>query len=140
MTHTDVIPTSASTASVGKGIRYVGKWAYAFSGIGQAGTSGDFDALSFTSGSGVIKARIYCSIDNDDLNAGTQVGWKIVLNNIQILVARVEATANDILDARLTPYVDLIIPPLTKVDVVAFSNATNVDTSFLLSGRVYGAE
>ena len=133
------LPPDASTASTGVGLRYISNWVYAFSGVGIAGTGGDFNALSFITGSGLIKARVYCSIDNDDLVAGNQIGWKINLNDIQILMARVQATANDILDARLTPYVDIIIPPLTKVDVIAFSNASAVDVSFLLSGRVYDA-
>ena len=54
MPETDTIPVSASVASTGKGIRYVGTHAYAYSGsVGV--DNNETTLLEFTTGTGYIK-------------------------------------------------------------------------------------
>ena len=61
MPETDVIPTSASVASTGPGIRYIGDHCYAMSGAitstGSA-TGADTSYLNFVTGTGYIVAKI----------------------------------------------------------------------------------
>ena len=56
MPETDVIPTSASVASTGLGIRYIGDYAYCLSGTFDANTNQQ-TVLDFTSGAGFIRAE-----------------------------------------------------------------------------------
>ena len=72
MPATDTIPVSASVASTGKGIRYIGDYAYAYSGtIEVTGTTTEITMLEFTTGSGLIKAELrFMSVEEggNDLN------------------------------------------------------------------------
>ena len=68
MPETDTIPVSASIASTGTGIRYIGDYAYAYSGIVQASGS-DTTALDFTTGSGVIVGVGYPTVNADQMGA-----------------------------------------------------------------------
>ena len=55
------VPPEASVASTGKGIRYVGNWAYAHSGSVtnvDTGAAAQTTILDFTSGSGFIVAKL----------------------------------------------------------------------------------
>ena len=55
MPETDTIPVSASIASTGKGIRYIGSHAYAYSGsVGV--DNNETTLLEFTTGAGYITA------------------------------------------------------------------------------------
>ena len=85
-----------------------------------------------------VKGRVYFSIDNDDLASGEQIGWKLMMNNQQVTMSRVEASATDIIDSALAPYFDIIIPPLTNLQAIAFTNASGVNCSIVFTGRVYG--
>ena len=53
MPETDTIPVSASVASTGLGIRYIGDWAFALSGIIGV-TNSETTLLEFNSGAGLI--------------------------------------------------------------------------------------
>ena len=57
MPETDTIPVSASVASTGKGIRYIGDYAYAYSGKIVINNE-TVDFLDFTSGAGYIVAKL----------------------------------------------------------------------------------
>ena len=57
MPETDTIPVSASIASTGKGIRYIGNWAYALSGKVACDNTGATIIESIT-GSGFIIANL----------------------------------------------------------------------------------
>ena len=67
MTDTDTIPVSASVASTGKGIRYIGDYAYAYSGNYEANTTVIEGIIDFTSGAGVIVVFVstqWCNISH----------------------------------------------------------------------------
>ena len=57
MPETDTIPVSASVASTGTGIRYIGDYAYAYSGVISVVDGNETELLGFTTGSGVIVAE-----------------------------------------------------------------------------------
>ena len=80
MPETDTIPVSASVASTGKGIRYIGNWAYALSGPVNVDNT-ETDLLNFTTGSGVIHATIqfnYIIISGDDFQ------YKVYFNDEEV--------------------------------------------------------
>jgi len=134
MTHTDVIPTSASTASTGLGIRYIAQWAYSLSGRIPVDNS-TITLTSFTSGAGVIIAQWtpgYADESADNMQ------FRVKFNGIDIYQTT--------LDSRVTyspyQYINLIIPPLTKVEVTCEnkSGSSEVNVISNITGRVYGAE
>ena len=65
MTEADVIQPSASVASTGLGIRYIGDYAYAYSGI-QSIDNNETTQLEFRTGGGVIVATILFNNLSDD--------------------------------------------------------------------------
>jgi len=136
MPHTDVIPTSASTASVGKGIRYIGNWAYAYSGPVGVPNS-ETILLDTVSGSGILKAIIqlaYGTPDSDNMQ------YKIYFNDLIVMQFSMSG-AVDVGNWQTMLY-NFIIPPLTKIKVTA-QNTTSVTERIqtaTITGRVYGAE
>ena len=84
MAHTDVIPTSASVASTGKGIRYIGDWAYAFSGDIDDAASGSAATtmLDFTTGSGIIIGQIGFT---EEAIAADNVFFKVIMNGETVI-------------------------------------------------------
>jgi len=134
MTAADVQP-SASVASTGKGIRYIGQHAYAYSGSVDVVNS-TVTLLEFTTGSGYIVGSFQPQYFD---NAGAEnFQFKVLFNSIQV--------AGCVLDKieGYTPFeeTELIIPPLTNVLITAI-NVSDADTrkmAAIIIGRVYGAE
>ena len=131
MPQTDTIPVSASTASTGLGIRYLGKWVYGYSGVLPGSTSADTDYLSFTSGSGIIVAQV----DMGSTNETTRKTVYISLNDIRIV-------HQDVDNAYSYPNKwPVIIPPFTKCLMsLRLGGDDGMSSWFTLTGRVYGAE
>ena len=133
MTETDVIPTSASVASTGKGIRYIGDHCYGYSGVlATAATPVTF--LDFTTGSGYIVMDLQCF--NHAINgAGNNIQYQVLLNDTMV-IAQTNFDQNN-------PYnrLRLVVPPFTRfvVQVDNLSGATD-DASVSVTGRVYGEE
>ena len=132
MPETDVIPTSASVASTGKGIRYIGDYAYAYSGIIGIPNS-DTTMLEFTSGSGILKANIHFYYTAD---SSVNMSYRVRLNNALILDYMVTGFGQD---TNHNPN-HLIIPPLTKVKISAEGASATTQQAVTLVGRVYGEE
>jgi len=135
MPHTDVIPTSASTASTGLGIRYVGHNAYAYSGsIDVDGT--ETTLLDFTTGAGYITAifqgMYYQNNETDNMEFNLKLNDNIVADFIM---------GDSTVPINLLP-IYLVIPPLTHVIV----NGQNIGSSspraigINMVGMVHGAE
>ena len=104
MPETDTIPVSASVASTGLGIRYIGDYAYAFSGpVQNAGTgSASTTLLNFTSGSGIIVGTVDFTNTNP---AGHDTYLDIFFNSVAISTTK-EA------NAALVPWrFHILIPP-----------------------------
>ena len=108
MPETDTIPVSASVASTGKGIRYIGNHAYAYSGVVAAGGTGaaDTEVLNFTSGAGFIECNLYWS--NNDASAN-DLFFDFKLNDVTVFLNKHGRTD----DSMTSPY-KMLIPPFTK--------------------------
>ena len=133
MTEADVIQPSASIASVGKGIRYIGDHCYGYSGVlASAATPVTF--LDFTTGSGYIVMDLQCF--NHAINgAGNNLQYQVFLNDIMV-IAQTNFDQNN-------PYnrLRLIVPPFTRYVVKVDNLSGAADTaSVSITGRVYGAE
>ena len=133
MTEADVIQPSASTASVGKGIRYIGQHCYAYSGVIAAGGTGsaDTEMLNFTSGAGLIECNLYWG--NNEASA-SDLFYDFKLNGISVYLNRHGRTD----DSMTSPY-KMIIPPFTEC-IFNLGTAGGGDMTLNLTGRVYGAE
>jgi len=137
MPETDTIPVSASIVSTGLGIRYIGNWAYAFSGKTIV-NSDNITFLDFTTGNGFIVAQIEWG--GDGIDSGN-VSYQIDLNGENVMYKRCAVGGSDNRnDFEIgTNRVQMLIPPLTRFELrVENSTASNYDSTVWLSGRVYG--
>ena len=134
-----IVPSTASIASTGKGIRYIGEHCYALSGEFAASSTDEVTSLSFTSGSGYITARFifYGYVHPTDPATGLTGSCKINFNDITVGILTVDTLSEG------TPvFTDLIIPPDTLVNVLLkpASQAASLDGFVTMTGRVYGAD
>ena len=86
MPDTDTIPVSASVASTGPGIRYIGDHAYGYSGVITQSTSFQ-NYFNFTSGAGYIVADINFAGDYDELST-SNITFRIQLNQVVVFIHR----------------------------------------------------
>jgi len=141
MPHTDTIPVSASIASTGKSIRYIGDHAYAYSGLLEV--SADIvTVLEFTTGSGYLVGEFQVNAGYDDDNAAgaaTPTVANISFNGLSIGIIGCGGQTPDRRPSSITQKV--VIPPNTEVVGTLDSSAT-ADHFYSLTfvGRVYGAE
>ena len=139
MTEADVIQPSASIASTGKGLRYVGGYVYAYSGaIELAATTTEYTMLEFNHKGGIIvgKLRIGSHEQTNDAIVG-----KLYFNN-QIIDGIYTDGTQDYPSVSAIEPIFFIIPPATevKVTIERLSGSTTPDMFAVLTGRVHGAE
>ena len=118
------------------GIELVGNHCYAYN-AGNVPAGQDLTGLEFTTGNYYSVVRIYTLYDAADVAANNEFGYRYEMNGSTIAFSRRKASANDIVDAPLPAYVDIIIPAYTEFKVIGFSNNSSVDMSFQLTGRIY---
>jgi len=137
MAKAEGIPPTASVASVGPGIRFIGNYVYAYSGVINASSSSAADTgmLDFTSGIGLIMGTIAFQTTEVASNA---IYLEVLFNGSTIIdgawdnSGSGQATAN-------TP-IDIVIPPETRVEVKwGITGGTGADATVQIIGRVYGA-
>jgi len=142
MPEPDTIPVSASVASTGKGIRYIGNHCYAYAGEHTANTT-TATLLDFTTGSGYIvgEFRLAGFADMGSPATGALASMRVKFNGITVLDFLTEGydPTNSLTYSNTAK---TIIPPLTHVVCEADSNTTSsgVDGTISFIGRVYGAE
>ena len=142
MTEADDIQPSASIASPGLGIRYIGEHCYAFSGGVGASTS-EQTVLDFTTGSGYIVATLTMTgpirMGTAQIHAGYTRGYQLDLNSQTAGLYKVESVSED-MPSEIE--VQILIPPFTHVVLSCVDNDTHA--SYLgtanITGRVYGAD
>ena len=135
MPEPDIIPISASTASTGKSIRYIGNHSYGYSGLFEFDNSGFAAGLDFTTGSGYHKARIYWGYPE---TSGDNIQSQIFLNDLKVYSQFHNNTHLDFTQAPM--YIEIIIPPQTHVQIGAINGDGNLrDCLVTWSSRVYGA-
>jgi len=141
MAEAEGIPPTASVASVGPGIRYIGKeHCYAYSG-GFAGLDSEQTLLDFTTGSGYIVATLTMTgpilMTTGGISAGFIRGYQLDFNGQTVGMYKVESGTEDMptmIEAQI------LIPPFTAVVFTCVDNAIGA-TSFgtaNITGRVYG--
>jgi len=139
MPHTDTIPVSASVASTGFGIRYIGNWAYALSG-----QLDDFSSyttgLEFTTNSGILKGifQFDAAVQTSNPAAGDITLFKILINGVAVSITKLDGGQED---QPPTVKVPILLPPLTEVEVQykGSTNSADYPTFLRFTGRVYGA-
>ena len=129
MPETDTIPVSASVASTGLGIRYIGNLVYAYSGalteVGSLTT-----ALEFTSGSELIIGKMQFDgfYDPSNIEAGNVGICRILFNDEAISTLKIKSGSEAMPQAETA---EVIIPPLTKVLVQYQGTGTTSQTCFI---------
>ena len=140
MPDTDVIPTSASIASTGLGIRYIGDWAYALTGTIPASQTAQ-TILDFTTGNGLIVGKFNCSpVTNFTTVDGAETTFQLSFNDEVVAIQMFHNNASDTGGNYWS--LEVLIPPLTavKLEMDAGSNTATYLGTAMFSGRVYGAE
>ena len=138
MPHTDTTPVSASVASAGKSIRYIGNHVYANSGEVTV-TNAVGTLLEFVSGTGYIPA--FWEVSYTQANgavASEDYAFYLYFNDELIFSAGVNSSSSGAIRNPL----QILIPPFTKVNISA-QNQTGTTGHLcyaILTGRVYGAE
>jgi len=139
MAEAEGIPPTASVASVGPGIRYIGNWAYALSGQMDDFTSYT-TGLEFTTGAGIIKGlfQFDSMTQTSSIGNGDTTLFKISLNGQVVSITKLEGAQEDMPP---TVQVYLILPPFTEVEVQyrGSTNSSDYPTFLRFSGRVYDA-
>jgi len=113
MAEAEGIPPTASTASVGFGINYLGEHTYSYSGeIVQSGSLQTM--LEFTSGAGYIVSKMFLSgaVAPGASGAGTITSFMFELNDISVLDFKLDTGEED---SPMSVWCPLLIPPFTKV-------------------------
>jgi len=134
MAEAEGIPPTASVASVGPGIRYIGNHCYAYSGNitdASSGTAGS-TALDFTTGAGYIQARV--SIVSDEVSTAALYS-KIELNGVNVFRLNIDSSSSGGFQFDNPFY--MLIPPFTRFHLLVGANAS-VDFTAMITGRVYG--
>jgi hypothetical protein len=138
-----IVQPEASVVQTGFGIRYVGDYAYAFSGAYEAATTA-FTMLEFTTGSGVLRAE-FCLNGlvrfTADVDQGGDCGFQISLNDVIVAILRLD-TVSTSPGGPGALFSRMILPPFTKVEVQGVSKEDNANEhmSCNMHGRVYGVE
>ena len=140
MTEADVIQPSASIASTGPGIRYIGNRCYGYSGMFES--QGDQQtAFDFTSGSGIILATFQWNgfVHPSNPSAGNNSTMFLYFNNESIAFLKTDTSSEQMLP---TVRQTFIIPPFTRVQVYldASTNDATLVGAANFTGRVYGAD
>jgi len=134
MAEAEGIPPTASVASVGPGIRYVGQHCYAYSGVINL-TGSAVDYLDFvTADAGYIIAKIKISADWSGLSS-TELYIQFYVNEQLVMFER--DTGNNYVPGNLEW--PIFLPPNTRLQVQLNAGATQ-EADVILIGRVYGAE
>ena len=139
MTEADVIQPSASIASTGPGIRYIGQHAYAFSGPFPLSTT-PATMLSFTTGAGYILGTLTCCgpVEFNTPQAGGACAFQLTLNGAVVWLADTDTGEED---HPGSASIDILLPPFTQVVLQIDSNNNDADelSTAVFTGRVYGA-
>jgi hypothetical protein len=134
------IPYASTNVVGGTGpdLNYIGKHCFAWSGTTSV-TNASVEVLNFTTGSGYIRGSFYYNLDATALTAGNEVGYKIVINGIETVVAIGGEPAGSGLGTVTTPFeLSIILPPYTNVAVNLVSTDSDaINMGMTFTGRVY---
>jgi len=134
MVEAEGIPPTASVASVGPSIRYIGNWVYAYSGIVSVNNI-ETTLLEFTTGAGIIATKIQFNMLSA---AGDDYQYRIKFND-QVVQSYLVTEASD--RGKPDNKMSLVIPPFTLLTATAqnITDTSGADQIVSLAGRVYDA-
>ena len=137
MPHTDTTPVSASIASTGKGIRYIGNWAYAITGGIDLVQDELTTMLDFTTDVGVLVGKLQ---SGRNVKTSAEHEHFVYFNDLLIWYSKMDNATSVSNQAPNSQPLLLIIPPLTRVTVKMESkDGATTDQTMIFTGRVYGA-
>jgi len=117
-----------------KGLTILSDRCYAYTGIFTVGNE-TIECLRFSTGKGMIVAKVFVAYDVHDFTAGEKIGYEMKFND-QMLI-------NSVYGANIRPtgnnyFMDFIIPPLTDVQFnFVNTDDSGIPMSMVLSGRLY---
>ena len=133
----EAVPSNASVASTGLGLRYIGKdHCYAYSGLKNAGAdSTEVTFLDFTTGGGLIVGMMQFFYAPDTVQ-DTDAVYRIKVNDLTI------AQYIDTADIRQgwEGFVRVNFPPFTHVEATIAMLGVAQQQAVTFTGRVYGAD
>jgi len=140
MAEAEGIPPTASVASVGPGINYVGDRVFAFSGLNVSSVT-PITVFSFSTGEGLIVGEFQVNAGYDDDDAAASAASTLAtikFNGISIAIIGCGGATPDRRPSSITQPV--VIPPWTKV-LCTIDSVDEADqyNSMTFIGRVYGA-
>ena len=138
----EAVPSNASVASTGLGLRYIGKeHVYAFSGLVRPLNGSDATVLDFISGSGYIEADLWWSWNYEMMGDGTEFGVLLKLNDILVIHTEQSTRASGGRAIMEIKHQQILIPPFTHFLFTATTSTADpgADMALTLNGRVYGA-
>ena len=139
MTAAGVIQPSASIASTGLGLRYIGEHCYAFSGPFPASSTTQTLFDFTTGGSGYIVATLTMTgpVKMTAVHLGFARGYQLDFNGQTVGVYKMETQSQDM---PTTTEAQILIPPSTAVVLTCFDSGTDADYNGTanITGRVYG--
>jgi len=130
MPKADVNPASASVATTGKGIKYIGGSTWAgWSGTISATNGSDATLFDFTSPSAGLKITASFFFDENNLGANELLGLTMKLNGSTVYKMRIKKSGDAGFTNLDSDNIGLIIPPFTEVLITATtSDADNIQT------------
>jgi len=133
---TEIVPVNASIASTGLGIRYVGEFAYAYSGPIPCNNV-ETTLIETLTGSGTIVG----SFQPDYAEAivySEDLLFQVYMNDQVIYMTTLSAATS----YTPTEEIEIILPPLTKFKITGTNttNTSNRKGAIVFTGRVYGAK
>jgi len=135
---TEAVPANASTASTGKGIRYIGKnHVYAFSGLIEPDNNfaSPLTMLEFTTGAGAYVTQFNFSYQTSDVPSNKVIYFRLTLNDL-VVFQLTDYTNAAHTEALMAVQQKIILPPFTKVLVnVGNNNDGSIATYVTLYGQ-----
>ena len=131
------VQPEASVVATGLGIRYIGDYAYAYSGLVSMDNIHTL-MLSGTTGSGIILAEFqYHNLQQVSL----AWSFRIQLNDLEVANS-FWTTGHDFNGGGASDVVKLILPPRTKFELHGKNSESTASKNWAatMTGRVYGAE
>jgi len=138
MAEAEGIPPTASVASKGFSVRYIGEYCYAYNHV--TATTAQQLVLDFTTGDGIIVGEFtfYQFQNPADPHDNASTAGELRFNGETVASL---GLGTDSFDSPTQGHVKVVIPPFTRVECYLDGTQSDVSDlgSVVLSGRVYDA-
>jgi len=139
MAKAEGIPPTASTASAGLGIRYIGQHCYAYSGIVTPVSGTDATALDFITAGGYIVADMWWSWNYEMMGDATDYGILLKLNDVLVIHVEQSTSGSGGRVRMEVKHQQILLPPFTHFFLTGTTTtgSPGADLTLTLNGRVY---